>query len=282
MPLADLRRSLERARTGRYAMPSFNVFDSGTLLAAVAAAAEREVPLAVAIDEAHFAHTDFEGFAALARTVAERAPVPVSVHVDHVRHLETVVRAIRSGCSSVLFDGFSLEFDEKVEQTRRVAELVHAAGMTAEAELGHVGQLHGREGSAEESQPTDPGRVEDFVRRTEIDVVAVSVGSTSGMTSESADLDLGLLERVIQASPCFFSMHGGSGIPPGQIKAAVGLGICKLSVFTRLANAGLEAGFAYAQTQASPALIGFADAARRGYQDAALAQLDVWGRARQA
>src|SRR5579862_5410477 len=123
MPIADLRKSMEQARDGGYAMPSFNVFDSTTLMAAVEAATERACPLAIAIDESHFVHTDFEGLAAMARQLADRAPIPVSVHVDHIRDPQTVPRAIRAGCSSVLFDGYAMEYEEKVEQTRAAAAL---------------------------------------------------------------------------------------------------------------------------------------------------------------
>ena len=213
MPIADLRESLKRVRSGGYAMPSFNVFDSTTLIAAVTAATRRGVPLSIAMDESHFVHTDFEGMAAMARSMAERTPIPVSVHVDHIRNPDTVGRAIAAGCSSVLFDGYAMEYEEKVRLTRDAVEQAHAAGLTAEAELGHVGQLHGREGFAEGNESTDPAMVEDFARRTGIDVVAVSVGSTSGMTRQAAALDLDLLERITRSAGCYFSLHGGSGIP---------------------------------------------------------------------
>jgi fructose-bisphosphate aldolase class II len=262
-------------------MPSFNIFDSATLLAAVAAATKRGVPLSIAIDETHFGHTDFEGVVAMARSLAERAPIPVSVHVDHIRKPETIARAISAGCSSVLFDGYAMEYEEKVRLTRDAVDQAHSAGLTAEAELGHVGQLHGREGSAEGSEATDPATVKDFVRRTGIDIVAVSVGSTSGMTSQSASLDLDLLARIVRSARCYFSLHGGSGIPFDQIRNAVQLGICKISVFTRLADAGLAAGLAAARENPSAGLIGLADQVRLGYESAALEQLDVWGPTRQ-
>lgn len=277
MPIADLRESLNQARSGGYAMPSFNVFDSTTLLAAVAAATKSAVPLSIAMDESHFVHTDFEGMAAMARSLADRAPIPISVHVDHIRNPETIARAIAAGCSSVLFDGYAMEYEEKVRLTRDAVEQAHAAGLTAEAELGHVGQLHGREGFAEGNEATDPAVVEDFARRTGIDIVAVSVGSTSGMTSQSATLDLDLLERIVRSAGCYLSLHGGSGIPFDDVKKAVQLGICKISVFTRLADAGLAAGLAAARENSSVGLIGFTDQVRHGYEAAALEQLAVWG-----
>jgi len=280
MPMADLRESLKQARSGGYAMPSFNVFDTTTLLAAVAAATKRGVPLSIAIDEAHFAHTDFEGLVAMTRSLAERAPIPVSVHVDHIRKPETIARAIAAGCSSVLFDGYAMNYEEKVRLTRHAVEQAHAAGLTAEAELGHVGQLQGREGFAERSEVTDPAAVEDFASRTGIDIVAVSVGSTSGMTSQTASLDLNLLARIVRSAGCYFSLHGGSGVPFDQIKNAVQLGICKISVFTRLADAGLAAGLEAIRANPSAGLIRFTDQVRHGYEGAALEQLDVWGPAR--
>jgi ketose-bisphosphate aldolase len=282
MPIADLRQSMDQARRGNYAMPSFNVFDSATLLGAVAASVKRGVPLSLAIDEAHFIHTDFEGLVAMAQAIAERAPIPISIHVDHIREPQTVARAIRAGCSSILFDGYGMGYEEKVQLTRGVVEQAHGAGLTVEAELGHVGQLHGRGGCAEGNIATNPRQVGDFVRRTGIDVVAVSIGSTSGMTSQSAKLDLGMLAQIAQAAPCYLSLHGGSGIPFEQVRQAVKLGVCKLSVFTRLADAGLADGFAYARTMQSPELPSFSDEVRHGYEAAALEQLDVWGPVRPA
>jgi ketose-bisphosphate aldolase len=277
MPIADLRQSMDQARRGSYAMPSFNVFDSATLLGAVAASVRRGVPLSLAIDEAHFIHTDFEGLVAMARAIAERAPIPISIHVDHIREPQTVARAIRAGCSSILFDGYDMGYEEKVRLTRGVVEQAHSVSLTVEAELGHVGQLHGRVGFVESSIATNPRQVGDFVRRTGIDVVAVSIGSTSGMTSQSATLDLGLLAQIAQAAPCYLSLHGGSGIPFEQIRQAVKLGVCKLSVFTRLADSGLAAGLSFARAMQSPGLPSFTDEVRLGYEKAALEQLDVWG-----
>jgi fructose/tagatose bisphosphate aldolase len=243
----------------------------------VAAATKRGVPLSIAIDEAHFVHTDFEGIASMARSLAQRAPIPVSVHVDHIRNPETIARAITAGCSSVLFDGYAMEYEKKVRLTRDAVEQAHVAGLAAEAELGHVGQLFGRDGFVEDSQATDPAVVEDFARRTGIDIVAVSVGSSSGMNSQSANLDLDLLSQIVQSAGCYFSLHGGSGIPPDQVKKAVQLGVCKISVFTRLAGAGLAAGLETARADSAVGLIGFTDHVRLGYEAAAVDQLDVWG-----
>jgi ketose-bisphosphate aldolase len=277
LPLSDLRNSLSLARSGRYAMPSFNVFNAETLLGALDAASHCGAPLALAIDETHIEYMHFEGFVAMARAVAEQASIPISVHVDHVRRNETVTRAVRAGCNSLLFDGFAMNFEDKIRETRAVADMGHHVGMTIEAELGHVGQLRGREG-AEVSEPTNPDQVVEFVERTGIDVVAVSVGSASGMTMQSADLDMSLLEKVVLAAGCFVSMHGGSGVPTDQIRAAVRLGVCKLSVFTRLAAAGLSAGTSYARDLGSSAsLPGLSNAMRMGYRDSAIEQLLAWG-----
>jgi fructose-bisphosphate aldolase class II len=178
---------------------------------------------------------------AACREVAEVAGVPASVHLDHLQNAdlcaEGIAAAERLGVSSVMIDAAHLDDEANVSLTADLAQRAHAMGLWVEAELGEIG---GKGGAHVAGVRTDPDDAAAFVGRTEVDGLAVAVGSTHAMTSATAELDLALIRRLTAAVPVPLVLHGSSGVPADGLREAVAAGIRKVNVGTAL-NVGYTA-----------------------------------------
>lgn len=279
--LSNLTPLLEDAKAGSYAVGSFNVFNMESLLGIVDAASEKQSPVVVAVAESHLPYLDLESFMPMALELARRAPVPVALHLDHARSLEMIMRALRAGFSSVMYDGYQLPYETKVEETKLVVRLAHAIGVAVETELGHVGRLGGPERVLESGELADPGVAQDFVQRTGVDVLAVAVGSTHSMAVPEAGLDLERLRQIAQSCDCYLSLHGGSGISVSHLRSAIGIGVSKVSVFTKLASTALAQTRAYLNTQDDGNLPDMCLEMRAGFRTAVTEQIVRLGSAGQ-
>lgn len=158
MPLISLADGLEHARTHRYALGAFNVLDSHFLRALFAAAKQERSPFIINIAEVHYKYVSLDSLVEAVKFEAARHDIPVVLNLDHGLHFEAVVRALRLGFSSVMFDGSTLSYEENIRQTREVVKMCHAVGVSVEAELGAVGGDEGGAlyGHADEAFFTDP------------------------------------------------------------------------------------------------------------------------------
>jgi fructose-bisphosphate aldolase class II len=188
-----------------------------------------------------------------------------------------IARALRAGFTSVMFDGYGLEYDEKVAQTKLVVRLAHAVGVPVETELGHVGRESLVDESGEAGELADPAIVQDFVQRTGVDLLAVAVGSTHGMAAPEAGLDLNRLRQIVQAVDCYLSLHGGSGISVSHLRSAIDLGVSKVSVFTTLARRALRQITQYLEEHESPDLPDACRQIRAGFENGVSEQIDRLG-----
>jgi ketose-bisphosphate aldolase len=244
MTLAGGRELLAAAERGGYAVPGFNVSNIEIALGVMDAAEARRAPLLLQFNPANLEH--FGGLtvaAATARALAERANVPVAVHLDHGTSVAMLRAAVQVGFTSLMFDGSTFPLDRNVRETREVYEVAIAAGVALEAELGHVG---GREPGVLTSEMalTDPGAARRFVDETRVDALAVSVGTAHGLAGEIR-LDL-LRELRLATQGVPLVLHGGSGVRPSQLTDAVSAGIRKVNVGTEL-----HAAFARSLAEAS-------------------------------
>jgi len=181
MPLISLADGLAHAREHRYALGAFNVLDSHFLRALFAAARQENSPFIINIAEVHFKYLSLDSLVEAVRFEAARHDIPVVLNLDHGLHFEAVVRALRLGFSSVMFDGSTLSYEENIRQTREVVKMCHAVGVSVEAELGAVGGDEGGAlyGHADEAFFTDPRLARDFVDQTGIDALAVAIGNAN-------------------------------------------------------------------------------------------------------
>jgi fructose-bisphosphate aldolase class II len=155
-----------------------------------------------------------------------------SIHLDHVTDVELLGLARSDlGVSSVMYDASELPYDDNVARTRAVTEDLHALGLWVEAELGAIG---GKGGAHAPGVRTDPQEAAEYVAATGVDGLAVAVGSTHAMTSQTASLDIDLVRSIAAAVPVPLVLHGSSGVPPDQLREAADVGIRKINVGTAL------------------------------------------------
>jgi len=205
---------------------------------AIASAAESVgIPVIMQVSEnaVRFHGGRLRPIAAAAAQVAENAGVPIAVHLDHVTDDELAEQAAAAGFSSLMYDAGALAYDENVRRTRRATQAAHETGLWVEAELGYVGGKPDAPRSAHEpGVRTDPDEAARYVESTGVDALAVAVGSSHAMTTQTARLDAGLIARLRDRVPVPLVLHGSSGVPDDELRTAVGAGIAKVNVGTAL------------------------------------------------
>ncbi|MFC1717679.1 ketose-bisphosphate aldolase [Candidatus Poribacteria bacterium] len=240
--LVPMNGMLANAEERGYAVGAFNVTDLTGIQAVVQAAEEEHAPVII---QMHPRGGDFIGaryMVAMAEIAAESVNVPVALHLDHGRDLETIETCVKTGFSSVMIDASKLPLAENIEVTQKAVEMAHAVGISAEAELGKIGS--GAEVLSTDDRAkslTDPEEARRFVQETGVDALAVAIGSAHGLYKFEPNLDLDLLKEIRKVAKTRLVLHGGSDLPRDQIQGAIGLGITKVNVATDLAGAYTDA-----------------------------------------
>ena len=281
MPRCDLRPILETATRDHFIVGSFNVFNLETARAVLAAAERTDAPVVLAVAESQLRFTDFEALSRALVNLAERARVPVVIHLDHAQTLDVVTNAIRYGFTSVMFDGYGLDPAEKARQTRSVVDLAHSVGICVEAELGHITKS-GVDAAKRDELLVDPTSAADFVRETGVDTIAAAVGTVHGLAPGEAQVDFERLEAIREAVPCFISMHGGSGLKPADLLRAADLGITKISYFTGLSKAAVKAVSERTATEPEPRLTELLAVAQSAIEERVSERITAFGSAGKA
>jgi len=243
VPLAPL---LADARKGGYAVATFTVFNFESARGVFEAFELEGVPAGVAVTRRMTSAMDFEGLAAYLVARGEAAVTDVALHLDHANDLDLVRRALDAGFTSVQYDGAGMDRAEKVASTRTAVVLAARYGASVEAELDHIG----RTGVEAGGELTSPDEAASFVADTGIDIVAVSVGTTHGLGEGQAVVDVERVAAIHAVTPAYLALHGGTGVQPDQLVAAIGAGITKVSYFHGMAHDALDALRAAVETTA--------------------------------
>jgi len=243
MPLVSMRQLLDHAAEHQYGLPAFNVNNLEQVQAIMAAAAETDSPV---IMQASAGARKYAGEAFLRHLIeaaVESHPnIPVVMHQDHGQSPDVCQSAIRLGFTSVMMDG-SLEADGKsiasydynLDVTRKVVDMAHRTGVTVEGELGCLGSLetmtgdkedgHGAEGKmTREMLLTDPDQAADFVRKTQLDALAIAIGTSHGAYkfSRKPTGDILAIDRIkaihLRIPNTHLVMHGSSSVPQDLLK----------------------------------------------------------------
>jgi fructose-bisphosphate aldolase class II len=242
MGLVDLKTVLQPAYESRYAIGAFNVISVDFLEAIINAAEARNTPVILNTAEVHMQYLDVDLIAAAIKEAAKRTKLNIVWHLDHGLSYESVARAIRSGFSSVMFDGSHLSFEENIRQTKEIVRMSHAVGVTVEAELGAVGGSE--EGNlistASKALYTNVEQAKIFVEETNIDALAVAIGNSHGKYKGDPVLDFDLLSDLKKATGIPLVLHGGSGISTEGFHKAIDLGISKINFFTGMSQVALS------------------------------------------
>ena len=171
---------------------------------------------------------------------AEKASVPVCVHLDHGLNYETVEKALEIGFSSVMLDGSLLSFEDNINLTKKVVEKARKYGASVEAELGVVGGNEGG-GKAHVIQCTDPEAAKEFCERTGVDALAVAIGNAHGHYKTQPELRLDILKEIDNVCSTPLVLHGGTGITPETFQECIRNGIRKINIATASFDAVVNA-----------------------------------------
>ncbi len=223
-----MKEILDRASKENYGVAAPNIYSSLDAKAFIEAAEEMNAPLILDIaflihDKKHLGH--------FARELARDSKVPVAINLDHGDSIERVVQSIQAGFTSVMFDRSVFPYDEHVALMKEAVKIAHAAGVSVEAEFGHVGETDNYEASLQ--YKTVPSEAKRFVEDTGVDCLAVAIGSAHGIYPKGVvpKLDIELLKEIkkeVNGLPLV--LHGSSGTTDEDLVAACSNGINKINI----------------------------------------------------
>ncbi|MFI6439306.1 ketose-bisphosphate aldolase [Streptomyces sp. NPDC050759] len=238
MPLVTTGELVARAATTRSAVAAFNIITLEHVEAVITGAESLDAPVVLQVSEnaVKFRHGRLLPLARAAVSAAERAAVPVALHLDHVQSDDLLRQAADAGFGSVMYDAAHLPYAENLAATRAAADWAHSQGLWIEAELGEVGGKQGRPplDAHAPGARTDPAEARAFVTDSGVDALAVAIGSAHAMTERTATLDHDLLKRLATTVDVPLVLHGSSGVRDDELAAAVAGGIAKVNVGTAL------------------------------------------------
>lgn len=233
MRLVPFKEMLNRARSGGYAVPALNVANMETVQAITAAAQLEGSPLIVQLYHADLEYAGIDFMVSMTNTAAASCTVPVSLSLDHGRSFEQAKRCIDAGFTGVMIDLSGEDLEENIRSTSEVVEYAHLRGVSVEAELGKIFDAQAPL-ELRNSGMTDPDMAEEFVKRTGVDALAVSIGTAHGMYSSRPLIDFKLVERIVKQIGVPTVVHGGSNTPDEDIREIARLGVAKINIGTDL------------------------------------------------
>lgn len=283
MPLVHMRDMLEHAYRHRYAVGAFDLVSLDFLEAILTGAEWTRAPVILSLAESHFDYFDFELAMAATVRAAQRASVPVAIHLDHGEDHASAVRGINLGCNGVMIDASHHPLEENIARTRQVAETAHACGVPVEGELGYVPGVEGEDAERHPGEViyTTVDDARRYVAETGVDFLAVSIGTVHGRMQGEPRLDLDRLAQINAALGIPLVIHGGTGLSDDQFRGLIERGVTKINYYTALADA---AGRRMAENAANGAR-SYTDhtrGVREAIRDEVVARIELWGGAGQA
>ena len=235
--LVTMKEMLRDAKEKHYAVPAFDVSNYEMMRAVLETCEEERSPAILMGLSVDLADRGMELLHGMAKAASDCFDIPVCMHFDHATDIEWIKRACDLGFSSVMFDGSVLPFAENAEKTAQVTEYAHRNGISVEAELGHVGN-GAIGGLGEAGTDTDPGEsltvpaeVAEFVRITDVDALAVAIGTAHGVYKQTPSLRIDRLDEITAVCDRPLVLHGGSGTPVDQVQTAISHGITKINIY---------------------------------------------------
>ncbi|MGW8377452.1 class II fructose-bisphosphate aldolase [Streptomyces sp. ODS28] len=234
MTLSPTASILDGARASGSGAPAFNIIHLETAEALVAAAERAGTPLILQLSENCLKyHGSLLPLTRATLALAEDSEAQISVHLDHITDAAQIREGVRAGVRSVMFDASALPYAENVAATAELTSWCHEHGVFVEAELGEVG---GKDGVHAPGARTDPDEALSFVRETGVDALAVAVGSSHAMRERTAVLDKELIHTLAEKLPVPLVLHGSSGVPDEELRAAITAGMTKINISTHLVS----------------------------------------------
>ena len=238
---------LNHAFKNGYGVGAFSAHNAETIQAILKAAEKEQAPIMIQIGQKVIQNIGLKPMKSLVNELAKNYTIPIAIHLDHSRKYSQTLEAIQLGFQSVMFDGSSLSFEENVSITKKVAEISKALDIGCEGEIGKIGGTED-DISVDEKDAliTTVEEALAFVKATDVDYLAISIGTAHGLYKEKPNLQFNRLKEISNAIFRPIVLHGGSDIPDEQIKRAISLGVSKINVDTELRQAftqGIQAAF---------------------------------------
>lgn len=224
---------LKETQKEKKALVSINIENMETAQAVLSAAAEKHEPLLVAVSERTLDYASPEVYVALIRSIAKPLAVRYAIHLDHATKMETVIRCLKAGFNSIMFDGSFQTYEENIALTQKAVTMAKSFGAAVEGELGHVGGKKDLSGE-KESLLTDPFEAADFVERTGIDSLAISIGNSHGFYKCVPAIHLDVLKAIREKVSIPLVLHGASGLSDEVVRQCVAQGISRINFCTEL------------------------------------------------
>ena len=236
MALVSVNELLLKAEQGGYAVGAFNANNMEIVQAIVQAAEKENSPVIMQASQGAIAYAGLDFITEMVRLAAVSASVPVALHLDHGTDFDQVVKCIRSGFTSVMYDGSKLPLEENIAMTKKVLDM--SIGVSVEAELGKIGGTEDNvHVSEKEAMYTDPEEARYFVEQTGVDSLAIAIGTAHGQYKGEPKLDFERLRQIKTLVKIPIVLHGSSGVPDESIRQAIGLGIRKVNIDTNIREA---------------------------------------------
>ena len=241
--LVSMTEMLKHAKENKYAIPAFDVSNYEMMRAVLDVCEEERSPaLLMGLG------VDLEGkglnlITSMVKAASEFYTIPVCFHLDHALDFDSIKKAIDAGFSSVMFDGSTLPFEENAKRTAEITAYAHSKGVTVEAELGHVGNamVGNEKDSVHNENPEDtltvPEEVKKFVEITNVDALAIAIGTAHGVYQKTPTLRIDRLDEITSVSNVPLVLHGGSGTPDDQMQNAITHGITKINIYSDVVGA---------------------------------------------
>lgn len=241
--IVNMNEVLLPAKEKKYAVGLFNAVNVELTKGIIAAAEATRSPVIIGTAEVLFPYGALEEVSYYLIPMAKKANVPVVVHLDHGLQKESCLKALELGFSSIMYDCSTDPYEVNVEKVREMAEIAHSYGATIEGELGHVGNNpDSAEGDADPTSFfTDPALAKDYVERTGVDALAISVGNAHGAYKLPPKLDFERIRTIASEVKVPLVLHGGSGLTDDDFRRAIHDGISKVNIFTDINVAAAEA-----------------------------------------
>ncbi len=283
--LVNMTKILEHAVENHYAVAAVNVWNGESVQKCYEAASELRAPMIINVSG--FVK-DMEWIAGAAKYWERKYPeVPVALNLDHGFDFDMAARMIHYGYTSVMIDKSSLPFEENVRQTKEVVKMAHAAGVSVEGEIGHVGGLgfcapdeNGNinfsyeEDSEELTTPEDAA---EYLKQTGVDCVAVAVGTTHGVYKKEPKMDFDRLAAIKAAVDKPLVLHGASYSGDENLKRFVEGGIAKINIFSELAEEALNYSQNYLKEDDSPKIFLMEEQGLKGYKEKMIHFMKLFG-----
>ncbi|MEA1962306.1 MAG: class II fructose-1,6-bisphosphate aldolase [Bacillota bacterium] len=238
MALVPVTELLQKADKEGYAVGAFNANNMEIVQAIMEAAKKENSPVIMQASQGAIKYAGLEFITGMVKIATQDNNIPVALHLDHGTDFDQVVRCIRSGFSSVMYDGSKLPLEQNIAITNKVLDIARPIGVSVEAELGKIGgtedQVHVDE---KDAMYTDPEEARYFVEKTGIESLAIAIGTAHGQYKGEPKLDYERLKTIKDLVKIPIVLHGCSGVPDESVQKAISLGICKVNIDTNIREA---------------------------------------------